>query len=348
MIDKCLPLLPQHQPLYQVEPDLLNMPTPQRRLAAFTIVELLVVIAVIGILIGMLTPAVQQARESSRRSQCSNNLKQIGIAYHCYETVSLSLPPAYLSGPPPYPGQPSSDPKPAVGWGIFILPYLDYKSLYDQYNFKAIFYDGYPTEIRNQRIANTSIPIFQCPSAPPRGPYTYSFNYPGYPSMSWQASAADYSPVARVHEDLTNYLGLTYTADQRKGALEPDRPTPPNIISDGSSHTILVAEIAGKNDLWQNGRNSGQKLSGQYGGQGGWADATSAASVLIGSSDDGTTAPGSNGVNSSNDLGLYSFHRSMVNVLMADGSILIIPSDIDILALINLVTRAGGEMENYP
>lgn len=307
------------------------MPTLHRRLAAFTLVELLVVIAVIGVLISLLLPAVQQAREAGRRSQCSNNLKQVGLAYQCYESAYQSFPPGYIS----------DQTKPA-GWGIFLLPYIELKTLYDQYNFKLPFFAG-----NNQQIANTSIPCFLCPSAPIRGPYSYTLNYPGFPSVSWQASASDYSPLARVHEDLVNtFLGLGYTAEQRMGALQPDKPTTPNAISDGLSHTILVAEMAGKNDLWQNGKNFNQQLSGMYGGQGGWADATSAASVLIGSTSDGSTAPGDNGINCSNDYGLYSFHRVLANSLFADGSVRSLSTEIDIRELVGLVTRAGGEIED--
>jgi prepilin-type N-terminal cleavage/methylation domain-containing protein len=324
------------------------------RPAGFTIVELLVVIAIIGILTSLLLPAVQLARESGRRSQCSNNLKQIGLGYASYESAYQVFPPAFYSGPAPYPGQPANDNKPAVGWGIFILPYIEQKNLYDKYNFKQTFYSS----AENQAIANTSIPYFECPSALHKGPYTYTFSYPGYPSITLQAVAADYSPIASVSASLAQLIWpktpawdpANVATDKAKlsGLLEKDKPTPPNLIKDGTSHTILVAEIAGKNDLWINGRRTEQQLSGWYGGQGGWADATSAGSILIGSSDDGTTSPGEFAINCSNDLGLYSFHRVIANAVFGDGSVRSILDQIDIHILAGMVTRAGAEIEDNP
>ena len=114
-------------------------------------------------------------------------------------------------------------------------------------------------------------------------------------------------------------------------------------IKDGTSNTILAAEIAGKNELWQTVGDAGQPLSGYYGGQGGWADATSAASKLYGSTEDGATTPGPCGVNCSNDFGLYAFHQGGAHVLMADGSVQWLAQTVNLRVLSALVTRAGGE-----
>jgi prepilin-type N-terminal cleavage/methylation domain-containing protein len=317
------------------------MIVPNRRPAAFSLVELLVVIAIIGLLVALLIPAVQQARESGRRIQCVNNLKQIGLAYQCHETSYHALPPAYIS-----------DPTKPVGWGIFLLPYIELRTVYDQYNFNAPFYQTNPAaEIDNQRIANMLFPVFACPSSPypvERKPYDYTFSYPGYPSITWQAAAADYSPIEGIAPELDSYLSLNYTANQRKGVLEPDKKVPMDAIQDGTSHTILITEIMGKNDLWQNGRNQQQKITGQYTGQGGWADTTSAASKFVGCTPDGSIAPGPCGINISNEYGLFSLHRIMVNSLIADGSVQSEAADIDIRVLVGLLTRAGFELEKNP
>ena len=87
------------------------------RVLGFTLIELLVVIAIIAILIALLLPAVQQAREAARRTQCKNNLKQLGIAFHNYHESHNMLPPGYV--------QSSATAKNEATWGVFILPHID-------------------------------------------------------------------------------------------------------------------------------------------------------------------------------------------------------------------------------
>jgi len=306
-----------------------------RRRPAFTLIELLVVIAIIAVLIGLLLPAVQKVRETAVRLQCQNNLHQIGIAYHGYATSNnQSFAPLMIS-----------DPYKPVGWGIFLLPHIEQDPLYKRYNFGAPFFYSNPAfGIDNQAVANTPIKLFNCPGAPNREPYTYTFNYPGYPTITWQAAPADYTPLAGVSPALAAYIGLS--SSSLDGVLQRDLKTPVSAFTDGASNTILSAEIAGKNDLYQNGRNTGQQLSGFYGGEGGWADATSGGSSLYGSSLDGTVTPGSCGINCSNDFGLYSFHFSGANALFADGSVRFLSTNISIQTLAAQVTRAGGELFN--
>src|SRR5262249_49844347 len=97
-----------------------------RRRLGFTLIELLVVIAIIGVLIALLLPAIQQAREAARRSNCSNNLKQIGLALHNYLDVQRVFP--YGGNPRYYYGNSSEM---SWNWRVFILPYLDQAGLYD-------------------------------------------------------------------------------------------------------------------------------------------------------------------------------------------------------------------------
>lgn len=301
----------------------------------FTLVELLVVIAIVGLLIALLLPAVQRSRKAARRTQCANNLKQIGLAYHAHESTYGAFPPLSIH-----------DSTKSVGWGIFLLPFLEQQALYDRYNMEAPFFYTNPTYgIENQEVSNTPLDFFRCPSAPQRGAYTYTFNYPGYPPITWQAWPADYSPVAAVSLSLADYLELGPSSDQLAGALQPDQPTPTNALRDGTSQTILIVEMAGKNDLWRSGGRTGEKLSGYYGGQGGWADATSGASQLYGSTHDGTISPGPCGIDCSNDYGLYAFHGGGANVLFADGSVRLLQRNTDIRVLAGLITRAGGEAD---
>lgn len=108
----------------------------------FTLIELLVVIAIIAILIALLLPAVQQAREAARRTQCKNNLKQIGLALHNYHDVSQSFPPGALFGDDDY------------GWGTFILPYLDQGNIYTKLDF-----NNYPDDTHAGTGAQIVIPL---------------------------------------------------------------------------------------------------------------------------------------------------------------------------------------------
>ena len=118
----------------------------------FTLVELLVVIAIIGVLVALLLPAVQAAREAARRTQCTNHLKQIGVAVHNYDSTHKAVPPAYLWGA----GH--------ATWLVLILPYIEEGALYEQGDISRQYY-GQPDEVIRQQI-----PIYYCPSrrSPPQ------------------------------------------------------------------------------------------------------------------------------------------------------------------------------------
>src|SRR5262249_3116838 len=108
---------------------------PRKRWQAFTLIELLVVIAIIAILIGLLLPAVQKVREAAARAQCQNNLKQMGLACHNFESVRKFLPPAGCDdGKPMSPG-PWPNPGEGTSWAIFILPYIEQGSIFNRLTF---------------------------------------------------------------------------------------------------------------------------------------------------------------------------------------------------------------------
>lgn len=133
-----------------------------RRSRGFTLVELLVAIAIIGMLVALLLPAVQAAREAARRSQCTNNLKQLGMAMQNFEGVKKLLPPGYASNslsPGPERDPQTFDAPPGWGWGAFLLPYLEESTVSLQIDYdKPIWESNHTSAIR------TTINSFLCPS----------------------------------------------------------------------------------------------------------------------------------------------------------------------------------------
>jgi prepilin-type N-terminal cleavage/methylation domain-containing protein len=128
---------------------------------AFTLVELLVVIAIIGILVGLLLPAVQKVRDASFRTQCENNLKQIGLALHSYHDARGTFPPGYVDGNNNPNLTPDMDLGPGWGWATFLLPFLELDNLYKQINLQVTVGMGV-----NAQVSQMPLKVFQCPSDP--------------------------------------------------------------------------------------------------------------------------------------------------------------------------------------
>lgn len=229
----------------------------------FTLIELLVVIAIIAVLIALLLPAVQQAREAARRTQCKNNLKQIGLALHNYHDVHNTFPPAAINM-----GAPASAGYTIywdynlghTGWTL-LLPMLEQSALHDQWNPNRASSDnawngrpvlGTPT-VDNPLIWSTVIEFFLCPSdggsrtAPPVTSGTYQI--PG------RAAATNYvfswGGLSEYNSNTwENYASATGTVAGRavriRGAFGHNGGARMGDISDGTSNTILVGEVTRK------------------------------------------------------------------------------------------------------
>ncbi len=206
----------------------------------FTLIELLVVIAIIGVLVALILPAVQQAREAARRTQCRNNLKQIGLALHNYHDIFLMLPPGYIAvGPGPHPAHDGTS---GAGWGVMILPQLEQENLFDTFNSNLSIADAANDAFRERPLA-----VFRCPSD-------------RQPDM-WDITHEDGSGTIVTRLPIANYVGSFGT--QEVGGCENPPGTAPvtsdgqcvgngpffhnssvrlRQIADGTNHTLLVGE----------------------------------------------------------------------------------------------------------
>lgn len=168
----------------------------------FTLIELLVVIAIIGILVAIMLPAVQQAREAARRTQCRNNLKQMGLALHNYHDAHLAFPPGVISrlADPSWtmpPGGCTSFPEDlGPGWSFFsmMLPYMEEGNFYNKINFDLPLTDPVNDEARNTPVA-----AYRCPSDP--GPSRIEVYDCGDPPV------ATATPIALTDAVSTSYVG---------------------------------------------------------------------------------------------------------------------------------------------
>jgi prepilin-type N-terminal cleavage/methylation domain-containing protein len=210
----------------------------------FTLVELLVVIAIIGILIALLLPAVQAAREAARRSQCSSNLKQIGLSMHNYHEVYGKLPPGSINA------SSASVNTAGIGWGIAILPYLEQENLYKKYDSKLL--NSHP---QNSTVVATPLAVMTCPSDPQPGGPLVKIDDAMYPNPvaagSYKAVAGRYGSPGTLFWDYALYFGNTRDIP----AVDPNSRGPLHVVGlsgsrnerladirDGSGNTFLVGE----------------------------------------------------------------------------------------------------------
>lgn len=215
---------------------------------AFTLVELLVVIAIIGILVALLLPAVQAARESSRRTSCFNNLKQVGIGLQHYHDALKQFPSAYLVSPitnvPMGPPDPSTgDAGPGWGFLALLLPYSEQQPLYQALNFNLPCWS--PT---NAGPVQTIVPQYTCPSATDMGRYVYNVvdasgnTLATFARANYVAVAGRFSPWQQYFapdSDLSTVNVGGFTVD---GMLYRNSRTRLADVRDGTSHTLIVSE----------------------------------------------------------------------------------------------------------
>jgi prepilin-type N-terminal cleavage/methylation domain-containing protein/prepilin-type processing-associated H-X9-DG protein len=322
----------------------------QRR-SGFTLIEMLVVIAIIGILVALLLPAVQLAREASRRSACSNNMKQIGLAVYAFENSKKRLP---NSDRPP-----GLTAAPRISGLTFMLPFLDNENLWLQYDTTKNWHDQTitaPKLYSNFQIVNTKLPVLLCPSSP--RPDRLDGLPEGSPWVQNVAAPTDYSPTISVDARLETAGLVDFSGD---GMLPKNRKNNFADVTDGLTNTIMYAESSGRPFLYRrNQLISSDVVNTARVNAGGWCRPASDFSV-DGFSEDGLTATGLfviNITNGENSAGVafplpyygsegtsevYAFHPGGANILFGDGAVKFVSDQIRVRQFAKLVTRDKAE-----
>ncbi|MFO0788620.1 MAG: DUF1559 domain-containing protein [Pirellulales bacterium] len=305
--------------------------------SGFTLVELLVVIAIIGILVALLLPAIQSAREAARRSQCTNNLKQLSIAVLNFENAKKELPRLYTWVPP------NTDPQyPDHGVHVYLLPYMEYQPVYDAYDFKY----RWSHAANNKKAAATNIPEFICPSAPAIGERGVEIA-----TRDPQSGYTDYAVDGRIApsgvcllvpgiKDRPDWSGLFTGVEEYKndhpgcpaGALKKQTgKTTLKQTIDGLSHTILFCPDAARPDYYVDGVKKGPaNVTGSRWASPDtefWTDDKCGESIF----------------NCHNGNEIYSFHVGGGMFSFGDGSVHFLADNLDLEIQVSLITRAGED-----
>jgi prepilin-type N-terminal cleavage/methylation domain-containing protein len=313
---------------------------------AFTLIELLVVIAIIGILVALLLPAVQAAREAARRTQCSNNLKQLALAAHSFHDAHGKLPssirPAGLTT------------LPRIAGLTLALHYIEQGNAYARYDQSKNWFDS-----ANLPVTAAKIPTYLCPSTPE--PNRRDGVPEASPWMGNLVAVTDYSPTIGVDPRLLS-AGLVDAAGV--GILPKNGEPRLADVTDGLSNTILYGESAGRPFVYRRHKKIGN-LPVQRVNAGGWSRPASDFS-LDGASYDGATLPGPCAINCTNgeDFGstafphpyygsegtaeVFAFHPSGANFALGDASVRFIAESTTIRDFARLVTRGEGEAVTLP
>jgi len=337
---------------------------PSRKWRGFTLIELLVVIAIIAVLIALLLPAVQQAREAARRTQCKNNLKQLGLACHNYHDTAKQFPQNYDGRPNlemSTGGATWQGGTGCFGWIVMALPYLDQAPLYNRFNFNDQTGGSGSlgwTSQNNTALATNSLTALLCPSNPqPQklgvdvagcggggtfgnaqvGRTDYTGNM-GFIAGDWRSCLVQDGGAIPLTKNGTETVGQVLDAwgegsSQRylqgmNGVFTFMGTAKISDITDGTSNTILLME----DHHWSVGKNRPDQNAGDVG----WAGSmqVSTAANLINQSYGYTDSHKCHGISST--------HVGGAHILMADGAVRFLSENIAVNTLQAIATRGTG------
>ena len=298
------------------------------RRRGFTLIELLVVIAIIAVLIALLLPAVQQAREAARRTQCKNSLKQLGLALHNYHDLFKTFPPGYISVDEATGQMNPVDGGSGAGWALLLLPQIDQSALYNKFNPNLRI-----TDPVNAPLLTTVLPTFVCQSDVAPSP-TWKITADGNPSqvLAELATANYVAAFGTVSlDDCENPAGTApVTAQgqcQGNGSTYHNSRVRMRDFLDGTSNTVLVGERRTKEteDWWSTW--AGMVAGGEEAGQ-----------RILGSMDHRPNHPAAHFDDFS------SMHVGGAQFLMGDGHVRFVSENIDGTLYKALGTIRGGEV----
>lgn len=310
------------------------------RRQGFTLIELLVVIAIIAVLIALLLPAVQQAREAARRSDCKNKLKQWGIALHNYHDTHVTLPAASMGVAPV--GTSPNRIHNNFSFQVLLLPFLDQATLHAKFDFNMFYSDGPATG--NPARMTEQAPVFFCPSARSQDRFAdgstvnFTLHYYGVAGAKGTRPLPLTGTYPHFGNTTTDHGGSSTTGMLCRGLNFNFRD-----VTDGLSNTLMMGEISSEKDPafpnnfyrpWTQGTSSGDGATAMYGSKNvAWQPSRYSG------------WQGSNASRLFNDVRFSSQHVGGTHFVMGDGAVRFINATVDYAAYQSSATR--GENETY-
>jgi prepilin-type N-terminal cleavage/methylation domain-containing protein len=306
------------------------------RQRGFTLIELLVVIAIIGILVALLLPAVQQARESARRTQCKNNMRNIGLAMHNYHDSHQQLPPGYIAK---IPQNITSSERSLWSWGALLLPQLDQSPLYQVLNPGPMWLEQHLTTPQGLAALQTPLAVFRCPSDSGGGINEFDDSVAEPGNSNFYNAKVTSDGTDRIAISLSNYVMVANTSDSTTPPVLFSQYGPPHGVGfqnssvgfremrDGSSNTLIVGERAFRFDDLTVGAGNALGFSAATCASSGSWNIKSAQLAAVGIGYDGINYSATNRIHQRR--GFSSNHTGGAHFVLGDGSVRFISENID-------------------